>query len=1080
MKVPIIIVIILSIIISSINCVVPPIDQYNCLVGFISKFNLQSLYNKINSTHYDFCAQNAFSCDETGSVTGFSVINSRNSGYNNQSILPSDLTCISTFNRIILTSFNISNELVFYNNFIQIVHERTFDYGNYECGPINQKFPQCRHFLFSCKFLAGTTLKLSYIQNSYFLLQGSHPYVENDVSSNNSTFFYLSLWAINYPDMSNIQPIDTFRVVFDKNFINSSISNFPTIKANNFQIQHHLEIQYPFYLNSNPFFKNIYCDARFEKPRSFFDFSTHYYQIMLLSRVGNEFNINGEIPIIPYPKSFNTFFSGSWNAFPNLTVFDGDLAIGESNLSFILPKYIGKNQHISLVSNNLTGQIDESWCNSYLIVENNKLSGDVPLCFSCYFSDSLIFNNFNGNQFTNYNQSLGCPKFAPRFKKVNDSNGVLFLVTGENIGYSPNYWLLNSQLYPSSYIAISIGFEYLVYYSVDNSLNDEYFNITFTHPKPTQIYTFPVNESSPTPTGIQLTSTQLFIDGKFFSSYIGYSNQSVEFEKSLKNCPIKESSFFSITCDVDPSITLTYPTIIKIENDNFVRRVMINPQQGELNQLVCKNYCEDLENRICDLSKGVCAIECQNDCGPYGFCNYQTGACNCDSNHQGPNCSLPFKPCPVGSNSLICSGGDNNCNNQTGICSCNSKFTGDDCSKPNLYISSIIPSNTNGGEALFFGWFGDTRSNQSILIGIQKCQPITYNTSNEIKCIAPPGNGVYDITLKQDDIEYILRDSYRYDEIIKSCPNNCTNSNQGICNTSNGECKCINNYYSFDCSLKRNNNTSNNSTVNPSTGGTNITDNQVNFQIYFKNLFEIDFSGNIVNQYSLQSNWTFNKTKDSQSNNIFKLVQTIQQSCEIIASIEEISTPKQYSFAGTTFTLDTGSIKLTISISNYYYKSNLNTLQLQLISSADNNENQETDCNSKEVSTNEINTSSFKYIKISKDNRVLQGRFINKILSDGRPTYLSIDIKNESNSMIATLNLPHFLNQSIIDPDFSVLLQTDFNSECDTKNDRKWLIPVAVIIPVIGVCCIVVVAYLIYRKQFIEKPLNIKLAGLGR
>ncbi|KAK5574872.1 hypothetical protein RB653_010126 [Dictyostelium firmibasis] len=134
----------------------------------------------------------------------------------------------------------------------------------------------------------------------------------------------------------------------------------------------------------------------------------------------------------------------------------------------------------------------------------------------------------------------------------------------------------------------------------------------------------------------------------------------------------------------------------------------------------------------------------------------------------------------------------------------------------------------------------------------------------------------------------------------------------------------------------------------------------------------------------------------------------------------------------------------------------------------------------KKSSTNEISSSSFKYIKISNDNRVLQGRFINKVLSDGRSTYLSTDIKSDGNTVIATLNLPHFVNQSIIDPDFSVLLDTDFKSECNSENNRKWLIPVAVIVPVVGVSCIGGIIYSIYIKKAIENPLKLKLKKLSK
>ncbi|KAN0018639.1 hypothetical protein ACTFIU_008567 [Dictyostelium citrinum] len=1234
-----------------INCIELPTNEYNCVLAFFTKINILSNFPKINST-YNFCT-NGILCDsDTGSVKDITILNpSDNIGYNGQSILPSDIACLPNFNRIYLQKFNISKELVFYE-FPQTVSERTFDYGSYECSPIDQILPECFSFSFSCQSISGSTIKMSHLMRiTYFLLGSSYVYFENDVlATQNISIVQFFATSLNYPDFSNFKSLLNFRMTFNENFVISSIQNYSTINSNTISFSHPTSMAVPFYVPLNNYSKIISISATFKKPDSMIDLSTYIYTRLSLSSVGQMFNFNGVIPIIPPPGCSFLINSGNFNVFPNFTYFTGEFTSTSSNFSIELPSYSGKGQEVTLASNNLFGEIDQSWCNTYLNIFNNKLTGTIPTCFTCYFSDPTMYSFFRGNQFTNYNQSIGCPEFAPRFDLL-DSDTKTFRVTGINIGYNPNNWKLNSVNFPNIKTPVRIGYEYTVSYLFAQLSNPKYFNITFEHPIPSRTIYFPFGDQLPNPTSIQITSNQLLIKGELFSSYMGYSNQSVEFEESLTNCIINDGTFFNITCEFDPSSisTLSYPTIIKIKNDNLIRRVIVNPHFGQINQMACPNNCDDISNSVCDLFQGICVnFSCGNGCGLYGQCNNITGVCNCDSNHQGPDCSipfkqcptgsnslicsgglnfcnnqtgicdcdsdhqglacslpfkqcpvgsnslicsggdnncnnqtgicncdsnqqgpdcslpfkqcptglnslicsgglnfcnnqtgvcdcdsdhqgsdcslpfkqcptgskslicsgglnfcnnqtgicdcdsdhqglacsLPFKPCPVGSNSLICSGGDNNCNNQTGICSCNSKFTGDDCSKPNLYISSIIPSNTNGGEASFFGWFGDTRSNQSILIGIQKCQPITYNTSNEIKCIAPPGNGVYDITLKQDDIEYILRDSYRYDEIIKSCPNNCTNSNQGICNTSNGECKCIYNYYSFDCSLKRNNdsggNNGGNPSIDPSTGGTNITDNQVNFQIYFKNLFEIDFSGNIVNQYSLQSNWTFNKTKDSQSNNIYKLSQTIQQSCEIIASIEEISTPKQYSFAGTTFTLDAGSIKLTISISNYYYKSNLNTLQLQLISSADNNENQETDCNSKEVSTNEINTSSFKYIKISKDNRILQGRFINKILSDGRPTYLSIDIKNESNSMIATLNLPHFLNQSIIDPDFSVLLETDFKSKCDTKNDRKWLIPVAVVVPIVGLCCIGALVYFIYIKKAVENPLKVKLKKIMR
>ncbi|KAM9978625.1 hypothetical protein ACTFIY_012373 [Dictyostelium cf. discoideum] len=51
------------------------------------------------------------------------------------------------------------------------------------------------------------------------------------------------------------------------------------------------------------------------------------------------------------------------------------------------------------------------------------------------------------------------------------------------------------------------------------------------------------------------------------------------------------------------------------------------------------------------------------------------------------------------------------------------------------------------------------------------------------------------------------------------------------------------------------------------------------------------------------------------------------------------------------------------------------------------------------------------------------------------------------------MNLPHFIRSCKIDPDFSVLLSTNFKSSCPSDNDgdkKSWLIPVAVTVPVVA------------------------------
>ncbi|KAK5575152.1 hypothetical protein RB653_010408 [Dictyostelium firmibasis] len=451
----------------------------------------------------------------------------------------------------------------------------------------------------------------------------------------------------------------------------------------------------------------------------------------------------------------------------------------------------------------------------------------------------------------------------------------------------------------------------------------------------------------------------------------------------------------------------------------------------------------------------------------------------------------------------------NNCNegqNQgicqsDGTCKClDGKWFGIDCSFPYHFISSVLPSTTKGGEASFIGSFGNIHNEISLLISGTNC-PITFNSSSLIKCSAPPGTGTKNVTLTQNLLTFTGYNIYKYIEISTSlpCPNKC--SNNGICNTTTGFCICNSGFGLFDCSalVNTDNGGGSNTTIDTGTGSINLTNSQTNFQISIKSLIEIDIYGGVVKSYSLLNNWTFNKTENELEPNKYILKQQIinnnssspggstNSSCIVTSIIEEIKEKngKEFTFAGSTFIAPSGSIKFTISISNYTYQSNLNSLKLDLVSLTDgDNVESTTDCNSKqtEIDTSNVNDlTTFNYIKISKNNRILEGRFINKVISDGRSTFFTTTTRNNSNSIITTLNLPHCVSECIIDPDFSVLISNDYKFKCDSENSRKWFLPVVITVPIVGCMLIIIFGVILYKKSTTIKVivLGSKLNKIG-
>ncbi|KAM9972401.1 hypothetical protein ACTFIW_007461 [Dictyostelium discoideum] len=516
----------------------------------------------------------------------------------------------------------------------------------------------------------------------------------------------------------------------------------------------------------------------------------------------------------------------------------------------------------------------------------------------------------------------------------------------------------------------------------------------------------------------------------------------------------------------------------------------------------------------CSIPVLNCPTENTLKCSGFGTCNNITGICTCDENHQSSDCSIPFVKCPS-INIFECSG-FGYCENTTGVCTCdelsfsddcslhnclepncnsngkcdlsigqckcNSLYTGDDCLIPLHFVSSIIPSLETGGPAIFHGYFGDLRSDLKLTIGGLPCQ-ITFNSSDLINCTAPPGTGIKSITVTQNDIVWRGKDIYKYISNSFKCPNDC--SNNGRCNQTTLECDCFPNFGSFDCSGSIDNIPKSNVTINTNSSTTVIKNQEINFQIYYKQLLEVDYNGKIIKQYYLNNNWNSNKSSSpslDQIEHIFtQSINDGNNQCKIISNIKEILKKQEITFADTIFKLEPNSIKLTISIQNYTYQNNLNTLKLEMVASVNQDDNDnDNDCNENESNIDTSNSndlSIFNYIKISKNNKLFSGRFINRVLSDGVSTFLSsTTTKSSLDSVIVSLNLPHCKKECLIDPDFSVLVTSKFQQNCEKDdNNKKYVIPVAVVVSVVGATAIAGAAYLFYRKKFVENQLKIKL-----
>ncbi|KAN0007201.1 hypothetical protein ACTFIU_000395 [Dictyostelium citrinum] len=452
-----------------------------------------------------------------------------------------------------------------------------------------------------------------------------------------------------------------------------------------------------------------------------------------------------------------------------------------------------------------------------------------------------------------------------------------------------------------------------------------------------------------------------------------------------------------------------------------------------------------------------------------------------------------------------------NCSNHgscdvfTGNCSCDSQTQGFGCESSKLFISSSdsAPEET-GGLINIYGYFGNITSDAQIMIGDKLCKnPISLppNVWNTIQCTIEAGSGVKNITFQDNALSTIGIDVFKYTPKIYQCLNDCS-GNQGKCDTSTGICECSKGYSGLDCSAQLNSNNNTQTSVN--NGSSIISNENISYSINIYSLVEFDINGILLNEFILYNNWklinnsnnnnnttttttTPSITKSPESNKIITNYNQIisEKNCTIQYTIEEIKDqPVRYSFAGTDFRVDPNSIKITVSISNYKYQSGLNFLQLRILSDVNGNQTQFDSCgnvigNETEIGTNGLNGGlSSNIITISKDSKIFYGRFLTNMLSDNRISYLSTSIiyKNSSSLMIG-LNMPHCINQCLIDPDFSVLVsppRPSDNGECGESNSsRKWFLYVVIIVPIVGSALIVILSSIIYKRY----RTNIKIAA---
>jgi len=274
----------------------------------------------------------------------------------------------------------------------------------------------------------------------------------------------------------------------------------------------------------------------------------------------------------------------------------------------------------------------------------------------------------------------------------------------------------------------------------------------------------------------------------------------------------------------------------------------------------------------------------------------------------------------------------------------------------------------------------------------------------------------------------------------------CGGPERGYCSNEATGCICYPPYFGSDCSNK--NALGSNpdiDTSTPNTGNDFSNNDEMAFSYYISitELKEYNINGETVQHYFLKD-WTFSNISVTDKKE-YKYSTSLSQNnilTHIDVTLRFFDKQEQVIFAGNEYFMSPNSVKYTITMSPYGFGSRLNSLELVMASNF--TLNAEDACSIIKTGNSSINA---EFVQIKVNDHYLYSRFIKLGEIDSRPQQISNKFINQQTSKSAVsyvgVQIPFYTRSVILDPDFSVLIDTkkttsdDKDAVCGDKVDTS-------------------------------------------
>ncbi|EFA76016.1 hypothetical protein PPL_10595 [Heterostelium album PN500] len=295
----------------------------------------------------------------------------------------------------------------------------------------------------------------------------------------------------------------------------------------------------------------------------------------------------------------------------------------------------------------------------------------------------------------------------------------------------------------------------------------------------------------------------------------------------------------------------------------------------------------------------------------------------------------------------------------------------------------------------------------------------------------------------------------------------------------NGTCQCEKGYYGGDCSNVI-------APIAPSFNETRpsvIIDYQGHLSsIQIEYLREMSAINEVISTYNLTNvNWSVTNVSN-ELREAYQYSYNVSESTSIFVVLEWFVNGVNYSFIDDLYYIPPHSLKYTITFSPYQFKSIFNSLQL-VMSSSIRGSSDLSQCNSNRGGSGSGEDHSEKEldsINLSINDQSLFGTFIRVGDIDKRKlsisnTIISKQHANDSIGLEIGINIPYFSQYAVLDPNFSLLLNTNPNTDQCNGNSASFALTKIQLIAVIvsaslfaAVIVIIVVIVIIKKRKLYE------------